>query len=55
MTRRDYVLVAKVISELPRMGNDSMKRTVREAFVTEFVRDKPTFNADAFRKACGAR
>jgi hypothetical protein len=57
MTRRDYVLVAKVIAELPKMNNDPMKakHLVREAFVTEFLKDKPTFNADAFRKSCGER
>lgn len=50
MTRRDYVLVAGIIKTLPLPIET--KRIVREAFVTEFVKDKPTFNADAFRKAC---
>lgn len=49
MTRRDYVLVAKVIKTIT-----VNRPEVTELFVREFVKDKPTFNADAFRKACGA-
>lgn len=57
MTRRDYVLVAKVISRLPARPATNLlnsREEAREAFVTEFLKDKPTFNAEAFRKACGA-
>ena len=48
MTRRDYVVVAGIIKTLPA----AWRGVAREAFVTEFLKDKPTFNAEAFRKAC---
>lgn len=54
MSRRDYILCAQVIhkmkTSMPATHEDLVK-----AFVDDFKAAHPTFNADAFRKACGAR
>lgn len=47
MSRKDYILIAKVIAGLPN------KAQAAEAFATALAAENSSFNKALFMKACG--
>jgi len=58
MTRRDYVLIAKVISGLKgymETSHSPIKEFVCDSFATVLRRENGNFNEEKFRTACGRK
>jgi hypothetical protein len=49
MTRKDFIIVARILKELP--AGDVKNLTVARAIV-ELRATNPNFNAERFRRAC---
>jgi len=52
MTRRDYTLIAKVVSELK---DRDVRELVCERFITVLDKENGNFNEEKFRTACGRK
>lgn len=52
MTRKDYIIIARVIKDLPVEGK-SPRIIVCESFIPELQADNANFKPDKFRTACG--
>lgn len=56
MTKKDYILLARVIARCTHTDEDSEPRLPRDLFVEELAgelqRLRPTFNPEKFRLAC---
>lgn len=58
MTRRDYVLIAKVISDLKgymATSHSPIKELVCDNFVAVLKRENGNFNEEKFRAACNCK
>lgn len=58
MTRRDYVLIAKVISGLKgymATSHSPIRKLVCDSFATVLRKENGNFNEEKFRTACGRR
>lgn len=52
MTRKDYILLAKVLSNSQGLTRGGVIDTVAERLADELIKDNPNFDRDKFLKAC---
>lgn len=52
MTRKDYILIARVLSECRRQTPAPAYNAIVEAFAHELSAEDPRFNMGKFLKAC---
>ena len=52
MTRKDYVLIARVIANLDEIVDDFTREVIAEQFATALEATNPNFDFDRFFKAC---
>lgn len=57
MTRKDYVLIAGVLSKFPRLdyGVESVLEELAEEMADALAGTNPLFNRDKFLVACGVK
>lgn len=52
MSRKDFILIAKVIKELKLDGNNNLRESIANDFADALKSTNPLFNIEKFVEAC---